>query len=86
MKNKVFAVQLSPAMTEKLAKGCQLSGHFRTESLASKLQLRRTLMKRSVVSTTLMIVSVAAIWAAMAVPAVAQLIPGVGSCNDLQRE
>ena len=36
-------------------------------------------MKRSVVSTTLMIVSVAAIWAAMAVPAVAQLIPGVGS-------
>ena len=36
-------------------------------------------MKRSVVSTTLMIVSVAAIWAAMAVPAMAQLIPGVGS-------
>lgn len=36
-------------------------------------------MKRSIVSTTLMIVSVAAIWAAMAAPAVAQLIPGVGT-------
>lgn len=36
-------------------------------------------MKRSIASTTLMIVSVAAIWAAMAAPAVAQLIPGVGT-------
>ncbi|MGA8238805.1 MAG: hypothetical protein WB918_19995, partial [Candidatus Sulfotelmatobacter sp.] len=36
-------------------------------------------MKRSVASTTLMIVSVAAIWTAMAAPAVAQLIPGVGT-------
>jgi hypothetical protein len=79
MKNKVFALQSSSAMTEKLAKACQLPGHFRTESLASKLQFRRTLMKRSIVSTTLMIVSVAAIWAAMAAPAVAQLIPGVGT-------
>jgi hypothetical protein len=28
MKSKDFAVQLSSAMTEKLSKGCQLSGHF----------------------------------------------------------
>jgi hypothetical protein len=95
MKSKVFAVQISSAMTEKLAKGCQLSGHSPgaqhprrngvggrcgvIQSLASKLQFRRTLMKCSVASTTLMIVSVAAIWAAMAAPAVAQLIPGVGT-------
>jgi hypothetical protein len=36
-------------------------------------------MKRSVASTTFMFVSVAAIWAATAAPAMAQLIPGVGT-------
>jgi hypothetical protein len=36
-------------------------------------------MKRSIASTTLLIVSVAASWAAMTAPAIAQWIPGVGT-------
>ena len=93
METKAFAVQLSSAMTEKLATGCQFSGHSPfgarrnrvggrcgvNQSLVSKSQFRRTLMKRSIASTTLMIVSVASIWAAMAAPARAQLLPGVGT-------
>jgi endonuclease/exonuclease/phosphatase family metal-dependent hydrolase len=48
-------------------------------SRASKLQFRRTLMRRKVARTTLVIAFVALIWAAIAVSAAAQSLPGAGT-------
>src|SRR5208282_3428300 len=46
---------------------------------ASNLKFRRTIMKRSIARTILAIVSIGAIWAALAVPASAQAFPGIGT-------
>jgi len=44
-----------------------------------KTTIRRTIMKSNIARATLVIVSVAAIWAAMAAPVIAQSFPGIGT-------
>src|SRR5580704_4618046 len=47
--------------------------------LVSKLQTRRTIMKRNITRATLVILSIATMWPAMAVPVMAQRFPGIGT-------
>jgi hypothetical protein len=56
----------------------QDAGQDKLDSV-SKLQTRRTIMKRNITRATLMILSLATMWPAVVVPATAQRFPGIGT-------
>lgn len=74
MKNKAIAVHSVPEMTENRANGCQDFGH----RVAGALKQFGMALLKSDARIALVIMSVAAIWSIINVPAMAQSIPGIG--------
>lgn len=80
MESKALAVHSILEATENTANCCQDSSHCAVGNSisASKLKLGSAFVKCNVVRMMVVIVSVAAIWSFITLPAVAQSFPGIG--------